>query len=67
MRLFSKKPKAEKNELYKVFVTFEVLVYATNQVHAVNRVHKLREKLWAATREFVLDFSITEHSKAKKL
>lgn len=67
MRWFKKEPKPKRYELHKVLITYEVLVNAHNEVHAVNLTRELRNDLWAATREYVMKFAMSESARAKKL
>ena len=61
-----KKNEPERYELYRVTIEYEVLVNAKNEIHAVNLVRELRNDLWAATKPYVLKFSMSESAKAKK-
>lgn len=62
------KKKQQTHGVYKVTITYEAIVIANNDVHAVNRVREVRNDIYAMTRKYIGQFSINEASaKAKKL
>jgi len=63
-----KKKTGERYRFYKVTITYEALVMAKNDTHAVNLVREFRNDVYDMTRKFIGKFSIDEANvKAKKL